>query len=60
MERFQFELIYLYFLPSFHQTVVEVTTTPTRPVDNVVITTKDIQERNNNYLLEEQWKIKVN
>ena len=42
------ELIYLYFPPSFHQTVVvvsEVTSTPTRPVDNVVITTKGLQDR---------------
>ena len=40
MRRFQLELIYLYFPPS------EVTSTPTRPVDNVVITTKGLQDRN--------------
>ena len=37
----------------------EVTSTPTRPVDNVVITT-GLQDRNNNYLKEGRWKIKVN
>ena len=61
MERFQLELIYLYFPPSFHPTVgcfcpvgfsfncpsqeTEVTSTPTRPVDNVVIATKGLQEK---------------
>ena len=40
MGRFQSELIYLYFPPSSH--VVP----PTRPVDNVVITTKGLQDRN--------------
>ena len=58
MERFQLELIYLYFSPSFHQTVVsalclvgvEVTSTPTRPVDNVVIATKGLQDRNINII----------
>ena len=44
MGRFQLELIYLYFPPSFHLTV---TSTPTRPVENVVITTKGLQDRNN-------------
>ena len=39
---------------------VEVTSTPTRPVDNVVITMKDLQDRNNNYLMQGRWKIKVN
>ena len=34
------ELIYLYFPPSL------VTSTPTRPVDNVVITTKGLQDKN--------------
>ena len=38
----------------------EVTSTPTRPVDNVVITTKGLQDRNNNCVLERLWKIKVN
>ena len=74
MGRFQLELIYLYFPPYFHQIVVvsvlltvncpsqetEVTSTATRPVDNVVITTKGLQDRNNNYLMEIRWKIKVN
>ena len=55
MGRFQLELIYLYFPPSSHliySTVncpsqeTEVTSTPTRPVDNVVITTKGLQDRN--------------
>jgi len=36
MGRFQLELIYLYFPPSSHL----------RPVDNVVITTKGLQDRN--------------
>ena len=31
---------------------VEVTSTATRPVDNVVIRTKDLQDRNNNYLMD--------
>ena len=48
MGRFQLELIYLYFPPSFHLTVV--TSTPTRPVENVVITTKGLQDRNNQLL----------
>ena len=75
MGRFQLELIYLYFPPSFHLTVgcfcpvglstgllgvevtsvswlgqltVKVTSTPTRPVENVVITTKGLQDRNKN------------
>ena len=48
-------LVYLYLPPSFHLTVVcycpvgqetEVTSTPTRPVENVVLTTKGLQERN--------------
>ena len=39
----------------------EVTSTPTRPVDNVVITTKGLQDRYyNNCLMERRWKIKVN
>ena len=38
----------------------EVTSTSTRPVDNVVITKKDLQDTNNNCLMEERWKIKVN
>ena len=58
MGRFQLELIYLYFPPSSHLIYVcfcpvncptqktEVTSTPTRPVDNVVITTKGLQDRN--------------
>ena len=43
MGRFQLELIY----PSQE---TEVTSTPTRPVDNVVITTKGLQDRNINIL----------
>jgi hypothetical protein len=39
---------------------VQVTSTPTRPVDDVVIITKGIQDRNNNCLMEGRWKIKVN
>ena len=41
-----------------HET--EITSTPTRPVDIVVITTKDLEDRNNNCLMEGWWKIKVN
>ena len=37
-----------------------MTSTPTRPVDNVVITTKGLQERNKKCLMEGRWKIKVN
>jgi hypothetical protein len=36
-----------------------VTSTHIRPVDNVVITTKGLQDRNNNCLMERRWKIKV-
>ena len=43
MGRYQLELIYLYF-PSQE---TEVTSTPTRPVDNVVVTTKGLQDRKN-------------
>ena len=43
-----------------HEEETEVTSTPTRPVDNVVITTKGLKDRNNNYLMERRWKIKVN
>ena len=52
MGRFQLELIYLYFPPSSHRPSqeTEVTSTPTRPVDNVVITTKGLQDRNINIL----------
>ena len=49
MGRFQLELIYLYFPPSFHQTVV---VTGLVGVDNV-ITTKGLQEGNNNCLMVE-------
>ena len=38
----------------------EGTSTPTRPVENVVLTTKGLQDRNNNFLMEGRWKIKVN
>ena len=37
----------------------EVTSTSTRPVGNVVITTKGLQDRNN-LVLDGRWKIKVN
>ena len=76
---FYLELIYLYFSPFFHLTVVvsvllaflvgvEVTsvswlgqlTVDTRPVENVVLTTKGLQDRNNNCQTEGRWKIKVN
>jgi hypothetical protein len=57
MRRFQLELIYLYFPSSF---CTEVTSTPTKPVDNVVITTKGLQDGNNNCLMEGRGKIKVN
>ena len=61
MGRFQLELIYPYFPPSFHQTVetptvncpsqeTEETPTPTRPVENFVLTTKGLQERNTQML----------
>ena len=33
---------------------------PTRHVDNVDVTTKGLQDRNNNYLMERRWKIKAN
>ena len=36
----------------------EVTSTPTRPVDNIVTTTKGLQNRNN-CLMERRWKIEV-
>ena len=34
----------------------EVTSTPIRPVDNVFITTKGLQDRNNNYWMEDGGK----
>ena len=40
--------------------VTEVTSTPTRPVDNVVIATKGLQDRNIKHKLGQRWKIKVN
>ena len=42
MGRFQLELIYLYFPSNSCCFCPEVTLTPTRPVDNVVITTKGL------------------
>ena len=39
---------------------VAIGATPTRHVDNVVITTKCLQDRNIYYLMERLWKIKVN
>ena len=57
--RYQLELIYLNFPPSFHLTVAcpsqeaEVTSTLTIPVENVVRTTKGLQDRNN-LLLDER------
>ena len=52
MGRFQLESIYLYFPPSSQLLYLEteVTSTPTRPVDNVLITTKGLQDRNINIL----------
>ena len=44
---------------NYNNQETEVTSTPTRPADNVVITTKDLQDRNNNCLMEGRWKIKV-
>ena len=44
MGRFQLELIYPYFPPSSH--LIYGTSTPTIPVDKVVITTKGLQDRN--------------
>ena len=44
MGRFQLESIYLYFPPSL------LSSTPTRPVDNVVIATKGLQDRNTNII----------
>ena len=49
--REEFELMYLYFVPSFHLTVVSVITTFSTGlvgVENVVITTKGLQDRNIN------------
>ena len=46
MGRFQLESIYIYF-PGQE---TEVTSTPTRPVDNVVIATKGLQDRNTNII----------
>ena len=43
MGRFQLESIYLYFPQE-----TEVTSTPTKPVDNVVLATKGLQDRNTN------------
>ena len=67
MGRFQLESIYLYFPPSSQllSTVncssqeTEVTSTPTKPVDNVVIATKGLQDRKIQQL-GRRWKIKVN
>ena len=55
MERFQLELIYC-FTFIFHRRPLcpsqetEVTSTLTRPVENVVLTTKDLQDRNTNII----------
>ena len=43
--KFQLELIYC-FTSIFHGQETEVTSTPTRPVENVVITKKGLQDRN--------------
>ena len=56
MGRFQLESIYLYFhrRPSCYICVsdssqeTEVTSTPTKPVDNVVIAARGLQDRNTN------------
>ena len=62
MGRFQLESIYLYFPPSSQLVYLcfcpvglslllsEVTSTPTRPVDNVVIATKGLQDRKTNII----------
>ena len=62
MGRFQFESIYLYFPPlsqllylcfcpvNCPSQETEVTSTSTRPVDNVVIATKGLQDRNINII----------
>ena len=47
MGRFQLELFTFITCPSQE---TEVTSTPTRPVENVVLTTKGLQERNTQML----------
>ena len=58
------ELMYLYFPPSLHQIIVVSVRRPfvviTTLSTGLVITTKGLQDRNNNYLMERRWKIKVN
>ena len=56
MGRFQLESIYIYF-PGQE---TEVTSTPTRPVDNVVIATKGLQDRNTNIIAGRTVEINVN
>ena len=74
MGRFQLESIYLYF-PASSQLVFYVINTKkyhvfapmgrfqlesNDSVDNVVIATKDLQDRNIKHKLGRRWKIKVN
>ena len=57
LNRAQVRINLIFIPPSFHLIVdrtvncpsqeTEVTSTPTRPVENVVITTKGLQDRNN-------------
>ena len=48
MGRFQLESIYLYFPPSSQLYIC--VSTPTRPIYNVVIATKGLQDRNTNII----------
>ena len=49
MGRFQLELIcYFTFILHCPSQETELTSKPTRPVENVVLTTKGLQERNTN------------
>ena len=70
MGRFQLESIYLYFPPlsqllyppavNCPSQETEVTSTPTRAVDNVVIATKGLQNRNIKIIAGTMVEIKVN
>ena len=48
------------FCPVGPFVVITTISTPRRPVDNVVITTEGLQDRNKNYLMEGRWEINVN
>ena len=55
MVRFQLELIYyLTYFTCLLET--EETSKPTRPVENVVLTTKGLQEETHNCLMGRRWK----